>query len=190
VKRDSESGQALVEAAIAIPLLLLFVLGAAELGQVIYGAINVSNAAKSASQYGAQMSGTMVDTAGILSAAQNETSIPGMVGSLDMPMPIAMPDGSTLPGSKVLSCLSYTPKGGSASYSCSYCTCSNPDVAAAPFQCATAVTAGPGATCAGVSHLEQNLIVVTHVSVRPIIPIPGLLSTYELYGHAVVKRLQ
>ena len=190
MKRDIASGQALVETALTLPLLLLFVLGAAELGQVIYAAINVSNAAKSASQYGAQDSSTMVDTPGILSAAQNETSIPGMVGELDMPMPLAMPDGSALPGSKVLECLRTSSASGTDSYSCTYCTCSNPDVTAAPFQCSSAVTSGPSATCTGISHLEQNLIVVTHVSVKPIIPLPGLPSTYDLYGHAVVKRLQ
>jgi len=187
VKHDSESGQTLAEAAITLPLLFLFLLGAAELGQVIYGSINVSNAAKSASQYGAQMGTTMVSTDQILLAAQNEASVPGMIGQLDMPMPVAMPDGTALPGGKVLDCRTST---SGTSYACSYCTCSNPDVAAAPFQCSTAVVSGASATCTGVSHLEQNLIVVTHVSVKPIIPIPGLPSTYDLYGHAVVKRLQ
>ena len=189
MKHDGESGQALVETAITIPLLLLFLLGAAELGQVTYGAINVSNAAKSASQYGAQMGTTMVSTDQILLAAQNEASVPGMIGSLDMPMPIAMPDGTALPGSKVLNCVAST-SSNPTSYTCTYCTCSNPDVTATPFACASAVVTGAGATCTGVSHLEQNLIVVTHVTVKPVIPIPGLPSTYDLYGHAVVKRLQ
>ena len=185
MKRDCESGQALVETAIALPLLLLFVLGAAELGQVIYGAINVSNAAKSASQYGAQMGTTMVSADQILLAAQNEVSIPGMIGQLDMPMPIAMPDGTALPAGGILDCNSSGSK--PTSYACTYCTCSNPDITQAPFACGGA---SASTTCTGISHLEQNLIVVTHVSVKPIIPIPGLPTTYNLYGHAVVKRLQ
>ena len=189
MKRNSENGQALVETALALPLLMLFLLGGVQLAQVCYGAINVSNAAKSASQYGAQNSGTMVDVSGILSAAQNEVSIPGEVGALDMPMPVAMPDGSALPGGSVLACNSTTVSK-VTSYSCTYCTCSNPDVTASPFACSSAVVSGASPTCTGNSHLEQNLVVVTHVSVKSIWGVAGLPATYNLYGHAVVKRLQ
>ena len=187
MKHDNDSGQSLIELALTLPLLMLLLLGAVELGQLAYGAINVSNAAKSATQYGAQMAGTMVDTQGILAAAQDEIAIPGQVGSLDMPMPVAMPDGSALPASDKLDC---NPTNGS--YACSYCTCSNPDVAhlTTPFNCATAVVTGVNPTCTNNSHLEQNLIITTHVVVQPILHLPGLPATFNMYGHAVVKRLQ
>ena len=179
MKLHSEDGQSLVELALTIPLLLLMLMGMAELGQICYGAINVSNAAKAAAQYGAQTSTTAVDTAGMLAAAQNEIgTVPGLVGSLDMPAATTMPDGSAVPSVTV--CTS-----GSSS-SCSYCSCSSPDSAQTPFAC--------GATnalsqCAGISQLEQNIVIQTHIKVNPLVSLPGM-STFNLYGHAVVKRLQ
>jgi len=181
VKLQSEDGQSLVELALTIPLLLLMLMGMAELGQICYGAINVSNAAKAAAQYAAQDSNTASDTAGMLAAAQNEIgTLPGLVGSLDMPAATTMPDGSALPAGTACT----LPSGGS--YSCSYCSCSSPDSAQTPFAC--------GATnalsqCTGISQLEQNIIVQTHIQVNPLVSLPGM-STFNLYGHAVVKRLQ
>jgi Flp pilus assembly protein TadG len=195
MKGKNESGQSLVEMALVFPLLLLLFLGAVVLGQVIYGAVNVSNAAKSAAQYAAQnavTADTTSDTSAMLAAAQSEVAIPGLVGALDMPQPIAMPDGSSLPTGTV--CTSYTPSSpanASTSYSCSYCTCSNPDAAQPPFRCSTAVVSGVSPTCTGTSHLEQDIIITTHVVVRPALVFPGIIpGTVNLYGHAVVKRLQ
>lgn len=180
MKLHSEDGQSLVELALTIPMLMLMLMGMAELGQVCYGAINVSNAAKAAAQYGAQTSNTAVDTAGMLAAAQNEIGpMAGMVGSLDMPKATAMPDGSALPAGTAC-------KTSGGSYSCSYCSCSSPDSTQAPFAC--------GATnalsqCAGISQLEQNIVIQTHIKMNPLVSLPGM-STFDLYGHAVVKRLQ
>lgn len=180
MKLHSEDGQSLVELALTIPLLMLMLMGMAELGQICYGAINVSNAAKAAAQYGAQTSTTAVDTTGMLAAAQHEIgTVPGKVGSLDMPEATTMPDGSSLPAGTVC-------KSSGSSYSCSYCSCSSPDSAQTPFAC--------GATnalsqCAGISQLEQNIIIQTHVTMNPLVTLPGM-SKFNLYGHAVVKRLQ
>lgn len=181
MKHDSECGQSIVELALTFPLLMLMFLGTVELAQVIYGAINVSNAAKAAAQFAAQNSNTAVQTSGMLTAAQNEigTAVPGQVGSLDMPIPTTMPDGTLLPA--VTSCVA-----SGTSSSCSYCSCSSPDSAQAPFACGstTALT-----QCTGISHLEQNIIIQTHISVVPVVALPGF-SSFSLYGHAVVKRLQ
>jgi Flp pilus assembly protein TadG len=67
---SEQSGQALIELAISLPLLLLLLLGAAEFGRMAYMAIEVSDAAKAAVQYGAQDATTMIDTSGIQLAAQ------------------------------------------------------------------------------------------------------------------------
>lgn len=69
-----DRGQALVETALTMPLLLLLLLGAAELARVAYAAIEISNAARAAVQYAAQSSGAMHDTNGITTAAQNDAS--------------------------------------------------------------------------------------------------------------------
>jgi len=72
--RGGERGQALVETALTMPLLLLLLLGAAELARVAYAAIEISNAARAAVQYASQSTGTMHDVPGITTAAQNDAS--------------------------------------------------------------------------------------------------------------------
>lgn len=49
--REERSGQALVELAIALPVMLLILLGGMELARICYAAIEVSNAARAAAQY-------------------------------------------------------------------------------------------------------------------------------------------
>lgn len=65
-------GGALVETALAMPLLLLLLLGAAEFGMASYAAIEVENAAMAGVQYGAQNPGLSNDTTGIQTAAAND----------------------------------------------------------------------------------------------------------------------
>jgi Flp pilus assembly protein TadG len=75
----AESGQALVELAAALSLLVLVLLAVVEFGQVAYTSIQVSNAAKAGVQYGAQSGTTASDTPGIQTAAQSAApSLTGM----------------------------------------------------------------------------------------------------------------
>jgi Flp pilus assembly protein TadG len=71
--RDGDMGQALVEAALTLPLLFLLLLGAAELAWLAYNAIEVANAAKAGVAYGAQ-SGICGDPTGIQNAARADAS--------------------------------------------------------------------------------------------------------------------
>lgn len=68
--RGGESGQALIELAVSLPLFLVLLLGAAEMARLAYMAIEVTEAAKAAAQYGAQNATSSVDTAGITLTAQ------------------------------------------------------------------------------------------------------------------------
>lgn len=61
-----------MEFALVVPLLLLLVLGAVEIGRAAYYAIAVVNAARSAVQYGARNSVTAGDDNGIKQAALND----------------------------------------------------------------------------------------------------------------------
>jgi Flp pilus assembly protein TadG len=65
-----ESGQALVELALTIPILTLLLLGAAELARVAYAAIEISNAAEAAVQFATENPSTMNNTGAITLAAQ------------------------------------------------------------------------------------------------------------------------
>lgn len=70
--RRGEFGQSLVEAAVVAPIFFLLLMGAAELARVAYVAIEVSNAARSGAQYGAQGSATYGDSTGIATAATGD----------------------------------------------------------------------------------------------------------------------
>lgn len=70
----TDSGQALVEAALVLPILALILIGVAELGRVAYVAIQVSNAAKAGVQYGTQNGSVATDAPGIANAAASDAA--------------------------------------------------------------------------------------------------------------------
>jgi Flp pilus assembly protein TadG len=70
--RDCEAGQSLVELSLAMPLLIALLFGAVELGTVTFEAIELTNSARAAVQYGAQTPITTADSGGILAAAKQE----------------------------------------------------------------------------------------------------------------------
>ena len=72
--QKTDSGQALVEAALVIPLLAFILVGVAELARVAYAAIEVSNAAKAGVQYGTQNGSTAADPTGIANAAAGDAA--------------------------------------------------------------------------------------------------------------------
>jgi Flp pilus assembly protein TadG len=69
---SNEAGQSLVELALILPVFVFLILGAVEFGQLAYAAIEISDAARAGVQYGAQSPASAADTAGIVSAAQND----------------------------------------------------------------------------------------------------------------------
>ncbi|SRR5581483_8242139 len=71
---DPQVGGALIETAVAVPILSLFLLGVSEFGMASYEAIEVSNAAKAGVQYGTSSVAASTDTTGIGTAAQNDAS--------------------------------------------------------------------------------------------------------------------
>jgi Flp pilus assembly protein TadG len=69
---SGERGQAFIELALVLPILLALTIGIIELGRLAYYYIEVSNAARAGAQYGAQILGNAPDTAAITLAAQND----------------------------------------------------------------------------------------------------------------------
>ena len=69
-----EGGQALVEAALTMPIMILLLVGAAELARVAYAAVEVSNAAKAAVAYGARTPTQSTDVTGMQTAAAADAS--------------------------------------------------------------------------------------------------------------------
>lgn len=69
-----EDGQAMIETVLSLPLLMLLLVGAAELARVAYAAIELTNAARAGAQYGATSPTYENDKSGITTAAENEAN--------------------------------------------------------------------------------------------------------------------
>lgn len=69
-----ETGQALVEAAIAAPIFFLLLTGSAELARLSYTAIEIQNAAEAGALYAIEEPATMGDTTGMQAAAQADAA--------------------------------------------------------------------------------------------------------------------
>lgn len=71
-RRSRESGQSLIELAVALPLFVILILGTAEMANIAWSAIQVSNAARAGAQYGSQSHANASDTASVQTAAKND----------------------------------------------------------------------------------------------------------------------
>ena len=76
----SQAGQALVELAFIIPILVLLLMGVIEIGRYLYIGILVGNAARAGAAYGSQNLVAAGDTTGINNAANNDFLSNGMSG--------------------------------------------------------------------------------------------------------------
>jgi Flp pilus assembly protein TadG len=80
MRRHGGRGQASVELALSLPLLLMMFLVVVETGRAFYIAISVANAARAGVQYGAQNLSTAADNAGMQAAATNDApNLTGMI---------------------------------------------------------------------------------------------------------------
>lgn len=69
---ERDGGQALVELALVLPLLLLMLVGVIDVGRLVYTTANVTNAARAGAMYGSLTSA--LDSPGMILAAQNEVN--------------------------------------------------------------------------------------------------------------------
>jgi Flp pilus assembly protein TadG len=101
--RGCSGGQSAVELAIAVPVLALLLLGAADFGRVFFMGIAVNNAARAGAQYGSQTVITAADVSGMQAAATT--------------------DGSNIPSltATASQCTCESPRGSVAACSDSYC---------------------------------------------------------------------
>jgi TadE-like protein len=67
-----DKGQAFVELALVLPIFILLLVGAAEVGRLAYASIEVSNAARAGVAFAAQTHATAKDTTNIQLAANND----------------------------------------------------------------------------------------------------------------------
>ena len=101
--KAGETGSAIVETALTMPMLLLLVLGAAEFANVAYASLEVTSAAKAGVSYGAQNGGYTADTAGIGFAAVNDAPNLQTLSVKSISSTYACSDGSA-PGTNGANC--------------------------------------------------------------------------------------
>ncbi len=101
-----ETGQALVELGLVLPLMVALLIGTVELARVAYVAIEVSNAAHAGAQYGAQSFVYATDSTGIQNAATNDAANISLASTTPT-LTYTCSDGST-PSGTPLSCTSST----------------------------------------------------------------------------------
>ena len=71
--RRPEAGSAMIEFALAFPVLILVLLGTADFGRIFYTYVTLANAAHTGAEYGAASAPKTNDSAGISQAALNDS---------------------------------------------------------------------------------------------------------------------
>jgi len=79
--RGGESGSALIELAVSLPILVLILVATIDFARVFYMGIELTNAARAGAQYGASSVGRSADSPGMQTAAQNSGNVPGIAAS-------------------------------------------------------------------------------------------------------------
>ena len=151
-----ESGSALVESALTVPLIATLLLGAVEMGDLAYRATEMSNAARAAAQYAAMNGGGFTDCNGTF-AGGTCSSTSGMytAAKKDAPRTLA-------------TCSSFTVKTSST------CACSD----------TSTCTGGTTYTCASGKPVV-NVTVTTSAQCSPITSVPRLFSgAFTITGSA------
>lgn len=163
----SDTGSAFVELALVTPLLLLTMIGAAELGRIAYFAIEVSNAARAAVAYGSQTTSTASDITGMQNAAINDAS---SIASLTFPSP-----GVTN------ACVCQTANSGSGS-----------TTTTAQGSCASvSIITCPTSTSTGVTNtIVEYVQASTQANVSTMLHYPGIPRSFTVHGFAQMRVIQ
>lgn len=152
-----ESGTALIETALSLPLFCLMLLGAAEFARLSYAAIEVANAAKAAANYGGSSHGAASDW------SKSGTAYSGGV------VAAATNDAADLSGVTVTN----------ISLSCSCAPSSTVSTPTQPSDCTD------NTTCAGQNvGMVETITVQTQASYDPLIHYPGGPLSLTLKGQA------
>jgi Flp pilus assembly protein TadG len=159
-----DSGSALVETALTVPVVAMLLLGAVEMGDFAFRASEVSNAARAAAQYGAMNGGGFTDCKNGFTAGDcDSTSGMYVAAKGDAPRTFA-------------TCTNFTVNVTSA------CTCSGGGACAAgtPYSCAS-----------GSGLPVVNVKVNTSAQCSPVTSVPNLFSgAFTLQGFAQQEVLQ
>jgi Flp pilus assembly protein TadG len=96
---SKEKGQAMMEFALLLPVLLILLLGIIEFGRAAYYAIEVADAARAGAQYGSQSLADAANPGNIAAAAQNNAQDMGGALTVNAPQTACVCPGGGVAGS-------------------------------------------------------------------------------------------
>jgi Flp pilus assembly protein TadG len=164
--RDSDGG-ALVEMALVSPLFLLMMMGAFELGRVAHYAVEVENAARAGTSYGAQNIGNAYSSNVVL-AAQNDA--PDLLDMAVTPGNACVCETVTTSGTTTTT--SVNPSSGTIS-------CGNSIITNCTTQTSTST-----------QNVVSYVTVTTSAKVPALfIKVPGLSTSYTVSGYSALRVL-
>jgi Flp pilus assembly protein TadG len=163
--RDSrnDTGSALLELALVVPIFVLLFTGAAEFGRLAYAAIEVTNAARAGAAYGVQNHATASDVTGMTVAATSDG--PNVAPITVWAGPCICPSSSAT--SSVPAC------SGTTAFTSNISTTTNP--VSYSFACPSDITSA-------TEFVQVN----TTASVSTFLHYPGLPSSYTVNGSATM----
>ncbi len=153
----NEAGQSLLEVALLLPILCLLVVGITDIGRAAAVTIMVNNAATAGVEYGSQTGTTASDTTGMQNAATNDTKTNNLPGTL------------LFPSAPTHGCMCDTGDGVSCTYP-----------VPAPSTCSNILAA-----CNG--QIVECVQVVTQMNYGTIVNFPGVPTSYQANGRAVMR---
>ena len=156
--KTAESGQTLLEFALMLPFMMLLLLGIAEIGRAAFITITVTNAATAGAEYGSQNARTASDFTGMQTAALYDADKGTTTGVLT-------------PANTVATSGCACDKGGSSGTSCNQ----------AFLSCTSSAITG----CNG--QIVECVQATTHADFSPLFHYPGLPTTYQANGKAVIR---
>lgn len=161
---DTQGG-ALVEVALASPLMLLMMVGAFELGRVAHHAIEVENAARAGASYGANGPGNAITSATIVQAAKNDA-----------------PDLANISASSTSACVCETlnTSSGTATF--------NPSSGTLPCTNAT-ITSCTAETATSVQIAITYVSVSSQATVNSVFKVGSLPASYNTNGFSFMRVL-
>lgn len=163
-----DRGAALVELALTVPLLVLVLVGSAELGRIAYMAIEVESAARAGASYGSVNLGTAFDPTDIQQAALNDApSVPNMTAS----------------ATTACVCETLNTSSNTASFNPSSGTVS----------CGSAIITGSACDNTTSTSSESTItyvVVNTSATVDTLLHYPGIPNTFTLTGSSQMRVLQ
>jgi Flp pilus assembly protein TadG len=166
-RMGNRTGSALVEFALTAPLMMLMLIGAAEVGRIAYAAIEVSNAARAGVAYGSQSLTAAALTSNIQQAAKNEA-----------------PNITDLIVTVTDSCVCETVTLSSGATTSTNITDCSGTASTAGTQCPASTN---GTT---VNNILQYVQVTTQGTVKTMFHYPGIPTSFTLNGFAQMRVVQ